>query len=244
MTPRGLGGMLRAMHYAPRALVLLAALSAAACGMFRAASQERDYTLVYLKTGPAKDLSKDAQAQAFAGHFANMGKLARDGRLVLAGPFGKQRSDAALRGLFVLATGDVKLAQEWASTDPAVQAGVFAIECHSLRTDAALPQFVAAEIAREDADKAAGRTPKPSDSVRGYALLVVDDFEQMHDALDGRREALLVARLDGTKGFAVVNCVDRVAAEEAFASVRGQLGEHRFEEWFASTGLAQLPSMR
>jgi len=236
--------MLRTMRFAPRALVLLVALSAVSCGLFRSASQERDYTLVYLKTGPAKDLSKDAQAQAFAGHFANMGKLAREGRLVVAGPFGKQRSDAALRGLFVLATGDARVAQEWASTDPAVQAGVFAIECHSLRTDAALPEFLAAELAREDADKAAGRTPKPGDSIRGYALLVADDFERMRGALDGRRDALMVARLDGARGFAVVNCVDRVAAEEAFAAVREQIGEHRFEEWFASQGLQQLPSMR
>ena len=55
---------------------------------------------------------------------------------------------------------------------------------------------------------------------------------------------LLTARLDGTKGFAVVNCIDRVAAEEAFARVRDQLGVHRFEEWFASKGLEQLPTMQ
>lgn len=236
--------MLRWMRACLLVLALFVIAAPTSCGLLRTKAQQREYTLVYLKTGPAKDLSKDAQAAAFAGHFANMNRLAREGRLLMAGPFGKQRSDASLRGLFVLATDDVTTAQQWASTDPAVQAGVFTIECHALRTDAALPQFLAAELAREDADKAAGRTQELGETIRGYALLVADDFAQMLAAIDGRREALLIGRLDGSRGFAVVNCVDRVAAEEAFASLRTDLGAHRFEEWFASKGFEQLPSMR
>ena len=236
--------MLRSMHALTRRLSLLAAAAlAASCGLFRSAPQERDYTLVYLKTGPAVGLSKDEQAQVFAGHFANMNRLAREGHLVVAGPFGKQRSDTALRGVFVLATGDVARAKELAESDPGVKSGVFALEYHSLRTTAPLAQFLAAELAREDADKAAGKTPKPSDNIRGYALLIADDYAKMAEALDGRREALLVGAMDERAGFAIVNCIDRTAAEEAFARLREQLGTHRFEEWFASKGLVQLPTM-
>jgi len=108
---------------------------------------------------------------------------------------------------------------------------------------APLAQFLAAELAREDADKAAGKTPKPSDNIRGYALLIADDYAKMAEALDGRREALLVGAMDERAGFAIVNCIDRTAAEEAFARLRDQLGTHRFEEWFASKGLVQLPTM-
>lgn len=235
--------MLFAMRIAPLS-ALLAAAFLSSCSLFRSAPAERDYTLVYLKTGPAQGLTKDAQQQAFAGHMANMGKLARQGQLVMAGPFGAKRSDNALRGIFVLATADEAEARRIAETDPAVQAGVFALEFHPFRTAAPLPQFLAAELAREDAQKAAGRTPKPGEFGRGYALLVADDYDGMCEAVDGRRDVLLTARLDGTKGFAVVNCIDRVAAEEAFALVREQLGTHRFEEWFASKGLEQLPTMQ
>ncbi len=234
--------MLRAMRFAPLS-ALFAAVVLSSCSLFRSAPAERDYTLVYLKTGPAVGLSKDEQAQVFAGHFANMNRLAREGHLVMAGPFGKQRSDTALRGIFVLATGDVARAKELAQSDPGVKSGVFALEYHSLRTAAPLAQFLAAELAREDADKAAGKTPKPSDNIRGYALLIADDYAKMAEALDGRREALLVGAMDERAGFAIVNCIDRTAAEEAFARLREQLGTHRFEEWFASKGLVQLPTM-
>jgi len=235
--------MLFAMRIAPLSALLVAAF-VSSCSLFRSAPAERDYTLVYLKTGPAQGLTKDAQQQAFAGHMDNMGKLARKGQLVMAGPFGQKRSDNALRGIFVLATADMDEARRIGETDPGVQAGVFSLEFHAFRTAALLPQFLAAELAREDAEKVAGRTPKPGDFIRGYALLVADDFDAMIEAIDGRRDVLLTARLDGTKGFAVVNCIDRVAAEEAFADVREQLGVHRFEEWFASKGLQQLPTMQ
>jgi uncharacterized protein YciI len=235
--------MLRPMRSAPLS-ALFAAVVLSSCSLFRSAPADRDYTLVYLKTGPAQGLTKDAQQQAFAGHMANMGKLAREGKLVLAGPFGQKRSDNALRGIFVLATSDQKEAQRIAETDPAVQAGVFSLEFHAFRTAAPLSRFLAAELAREDAEKAAGRTPKPGEFGRGYALLIADEFDKMVEAIDGRRDVLLTARFDGTKGVAVLNCIDRVAAEEAFALLRDQLGVHRFEEWFASKGLEQLPSMQ
>ena len=60
----------------------------------------KSYVLVNLKTGPADAEIKDEEERKkiFAGHFANMGRLAKEGKLVLAGPY----SDAKpYRGLYI-----------------------------------------------------------------------------------------------------------------------------------------------
>src|SRR6187402_815215 len=65
------------------------------------------YTLVWIRTGPKSGtLSEEENRALFAGHFANMERLAKERKLLLAGPFGKQRHASDLRGLFVLDTTD------------------------------------------------------------------------------------------------------------------------------------------
>ena len=58
----------------------------------------RSYVLAILKTGPQDSVitDKDERAALFAGHFSNMGKLAEEGKLVLAGPLGGEPDDEAL----------------------------------------------------------------------------------------------------------------------------------------------------
>jgi len=46
----------------------------------------RSYVLVILKTGPKKATDKAERAKIFEGHFANMNRLAEDGKLAVAGP--------------------------------------------------------------------------------------------------------------------------------------------------------------
>jgi hypothetical protein len=46
----------------------------------------RAYVLVILKPGPNKMAEGQARSTMFKGHFANMGKLAGERKLVLAGP--------------------------------------------------------------------------------------------------------------------------------------------------------------
>jgi hypothetical protein len=45
------------------------------------------YVLVILKTGPTRVPDGEARKAMFAGHFANMKRLSKAGKLVLAGPF-------------------------------------------------------------------------------------------------------------------------------------------------------------
>ncbi|PYS99057.1 MAG: hypothetical protein DMF63_13370 [Acidobacteria bacterium] len=87
----------------------------------------RKYVLAILKTGPndAK-VAPDEQKEIFKGHFANMKRLADEGKLAVAGPF----NDPArvYRGLFIFAVPTVEEAKALAETDPAVKAGILVVE--------------------------------------------------------------------------------------------------------------------
>jgi len=79
----------------------------------------RSYVLVILKTGTrvADGPERDAM---FKGHFANMSRLAADGKLVQAGPLD---GVDGWRGLFVFATPDIEEAKKLVGTDPVVVKG-------------------------------------------------------------------------------------------------------------------------
>jgi uncharacterized protein YciI len=87
----------------------------------------KTYVLCILKTGPndGKIAGKERDA-VFAGHFANIGRLAKEGRLIVAGPFGK--NDRSWRGLYIFNVPTVEEAEKLVILDPAVKAGVFAYE--------------------------------------------------------------------------------------------------------------------
>lgn len=88
----------------------------------------RRYVLVILKTGPTPVTDEVARKAMFAGHFANMERLAEEGKLALAGPFAK--SDSGWRGLFLLAVDDVDAARALAETDPVIVNGEMVAEYH------------------------------------------------------------------------------------------------------------------
>jgi len=95
----------------------------------------RSYVLVILKTGP-KPMPKGPERDAmFAGHFANMGRLAKEGKLAVAGPLD---GVDGWRGLFVLATSDIEEARGWVGTDPVVINGEMVAEYHKHYGSAAL----------------------------------------------------------------------------------------------------------
>src|SRR6185295_507816 len=82
------------------------------------------YVLCILKTGPKDaEIKGDARKEIFAGHFANIGRLADEGKLAVAGPFGK--NDKAYRGLYIFNVATIEEAEKLVLLDPAVKAGVF-----------------------------------------------------------------------------------------------------------------------
>lgn len=198
-------------------------------------------TLVFLKTGPRTEpLAKDESDRIFGGHFANMNRLARAGHLLVAGPFGKVRSDAGLRGVFVLATGERAAAERLASSDPGVAAGVFALEYHDLVTAAPLPEFLTAELAAEDAAQAAGQPADPAARIRSYVLLRASAGAAAETLLQNHPAVVLCGRFDGTGLLAVLDVASVAAAEALVGTFGGRLGTVVLDEWWASRGLADL----
>jgi uncharacterized protein YciI len=87
----------------------------------------KTYVLAILKTGPNDASVKgDERKKAFEGHMANIGRLADEGKLAVAGPFGK--NDKTFRGLFIFNVATIEDAQKLAETDPAIKAGIFVVD--------------------------------------------------------------------------------------------------------------------
>lgn len=83
----------------------------------------KTYVLVILKSGPAKIEDKELRDSLFRGHFSNMDKLAREGKLLTAGPF--EDNDKQYRGLFLFDVRTVGEAEELVKGDPTVTSGIF-----------------------------------------------------------------------------------------------------------------------
>jgi hypothetical protein len=81
------------------------------------------FLLVLLVRPPnAPDRPKAELDQLLEGHFANMKRLADEGKLFKAGPT-EDFSGRNVRGIFILKTDSVDQAREWVATDPLVKAG-------------------------------------------------------------------------------------------------------------------------
>ena len=89
----------------------------------------RPYVLVILKTGPKRMPDGEARNAMFAGHFANIQRLSKDGKLVLAGPFSDD--PAGWRGLFVFAVASIDEAKALTATDPVIVSGEMVAEYHT-----------------------------------------------------------------------------------------------------------------
>ena len=86
----------------------------------------RSYFFVLLKTGKTQIEDEKERSKVFAGHFANMKRLAGEGKLVLAGPYSDPKG--IWRGMFAFSVANLEEATKLAESDPAVAAGVFDFE--------------------------------------------------------------------------------------------------------------------
>lgn len=230
------------MHSSLRATLALTLLSilGAGCTSPGGTRSELACTLVLLKTGKTTKLAPEESRRVFAGHFANMSRLAREGSLVLAGPYGQRKHDPALRGLFVLDTSDRERARRMAETDPGFQAGVFALEYHSLATSAPLRDFLVRELVLEEQATREGRVRAPGEGGRGYVLLTATDGARAAKALEHHPATLLFGRLDESAAFVVLDAQSPEALPPDVAARIPELGEVHLDAWFASGGLATM----
>ncbi len=226
---------------------LLAALLVFACFACSTTAKDsgaRGYTLVFLKTGPQSGkLSKEDNQAAFAGHFANMGRLAQEHKLVLAGPFGGTRHDNMLRGLFVLNSSKREEASAWASTDPTTQAGVFVLEYRDFSTDAPLEKMVERVLAMEKQATAEGRSTNPGDGARPYVLLIAEPSTVTRRELlplTNGKGVFLIATLEGGRTLALLDAKNVAEAKILFAKMLRSLGPYTLDDWFATDQLTHL----
>lgn len=200
-------------------------------------------TLVLLRTGDATGLSQQEQQQLFAGHFSNMRRMAETGHLLVAGPYGRNKSQPDLRGIFVLDTADRAQAQQWAESDPTFQAGVFRLEYHDLVTDAPLRRYLQREIDEMRRQQESGETPAPGANARQYVLLTAEKGDQAAAVLADHPDVLVAAHHNGNGYFAVLDAADRKSAQSSLQNQLSKIGPHCLDEWFASKGLTTLDDL-
>ena len=97
----------------------------------------RGYVLVILKTGPTKIAAGPERDEMFKGHFANINRLATEGKLVVAGPLD---GVDGRRGLFIFTGSDIDEARKHVATDPVISQGEMTAEFHKFYGSAALMQ--------------------------------------------------------------------------------------------------------
>jgi uncharacterized protein YciI len=86
-------------------------------------AQEKKYTVVFLnKKADAEKIAKEQSDKLMEGHMANINKLAKEGKLLAAGPF------EGGGGLFILNTTSQEEAKSWLSSDPGIMANRWNVE--------------------------------------------------------------------------------------------------------------------
>jgi uncharacterized protein len=94
------------------------------------------YVMAFLKRGPNRNQDSTTAANLQAAHLKNIGRMANEGKLVVAGPF--LDDDNEIRGIYIFNVATIEEAKKLTETDPAIQAGRLVMELHPWYGSAAL----------------------------------------------------------------------------------------------------------
>jgi uncharacterized protein YciI len=83
------------------------------------------YVMAFLKVGPNRERSEEESAQLQRAHLENIKRMAKEGKLLVAGPF---LDEGELRGIYIFNVETVEAAKALSETDPAIQAGSLVLE--------------------------------------------------------------------------------------------------------------------
>ncbi len=100
------------------------------------------YVLVILKTGSNTNTDKAFIDSCFRGHMENIGRLVEAGKLIVAGPLGKNNN--TYRGIFILNVTSFEEAKELMKTDAAINENILAADLYNWFGSAALPLYIEA----------------------------------------------------------------------------------------------------
>lgn len=100
----------------------------------------KSYFLVMLSTGDSIIEDQKVVKEHFQGHLKNIGRLSEEGKLIVAGPLGKNENE--YRGIFIFDVNDEKELEEMLQTDPAIKAGLLSFTIYNWYGSAALPTYL------------------------------------------------------------------------------------------------------
>ncbi|PXY42638.1 hypothetical protein DMB65_01025 [Flavobacterium cheongpyeongense] len=100
----------------------------------------KKYVFCLLKSGSNTTVSKEESKKLFEGHMANINKLAKEGKLVVAGPF--MKNDRNYRGIYIFNVETIEEAKTLVATDPAIKANLLEAELTPWYCTAALQETV------------------------------------------------------------------------------------------------------
>ncbi|MDP9956913.1 YciI family protein [Epilithonimonas hungarica] len=101
----------------------------------------KSYYLVILKKGKAEINDKAKKSELMKGHMENISKLAKDGKLIVAGPM-LEKNQNDYSGIFILDAKTKEEAESLVLTDPSVKSGIFDVEIYKWYGSAALPLYL------------------------------------------------------------------------------------------------------
>lgn len=87
----------------------------------------QQYYIVFLKKGQNRSQDPNEAAELQRQHLAHLSRMAKEGYLSLAGPFG---GDGEIRGIAVYNTPSLQMADSLARMDPMVKAGRLEVDIH------------------------------------------------------------------------------------------------------------------
>lgn len=87
----------------------------------------KQYVLAFLKSGPNRDQDSITAEKLQRAHLDNIIRLAKEKKLVVAGPF---MDDTEVRGIYIFNVASIEEARKLTETDPAIKAGRLVMELH------------------------------------------------------------------------------------------------------------------
>ena len=104
----------------------------------------KSYVFVILKTGSNTTTDQVFIDSCFSGHMANIVRLVNEGKLIVAGPLGK--NDNTYRGIFIFNVSTIEEARELVQSDPAINSKLLDADLYNWYGSAALPEYLGAAL--------------------------------------------------------------------------------------------------
>jgi uncharacterized protein YciI len=155
---------------------------------------------------PASQVAKDTVEKLMKGHLDNMERLAKEDKLIAAGPF------EGGGGIFILNTTSKSQADEWLSTDPGVRANLWDVEIlpYSPKIGAVCKAGEPYEMVSYGFVRFFELSKNGEKAIKGHEQLIVEEFEKGNVVTSGNFEPsgqILIMKIEAVEKFLESNHV-------------------------------------